>query len=230
MAVAATCLLSPGAGSRNGFGPPAQPSCTSALPGCSLARRSHLLARYSGRTLDAYRQDLRWYFQWAADRHLDVLTAARGHIELYRHDMEQRGLAPSTIDRRLSTVCGFYRFAHIDGRITSNPAQYVRRPKVHPTNERGLDRTELARFLFAAERLDHHHAALAALLGLNGLRVTETCDTSIEDIGFDRGHRTLSIMGKGAKPATIPLVPRTGRMLDLAIGERRSGPNSMVSK
>jgi site-specific recombinase XerD len=39
--------------------------------------------------------------------------------------MEQRGLAASTIDRRLSTVCGFYRFAHIDGRIGSSPAQYV---------------------------------------------------------------------------------------------------------
>jgi len=36
--------------------------------------------------------------------------------------MEERGLAASTIDRRLSTVCGFYRFAHIDGRIGSTPA------------------------------------------------------------------------------------------------------------
>ena len=52
--------------------------------------------------------------------------------------MEQRGLAASTIDPRLSTVCGFYRFAHIDWRIASNPAQYVRRPKVHPSEGRGL--------------------------------------------------------------------------------------------
>ena len=51
--------------------------------------------------------------------------------------MEGRGLAATTIDRRLSTVCGFYRFAHIDGRIASNPAQYVRRPKVHPTTPAG---------------------------------------------------------------------------------------------
>jgi site-specific recombinase XerD len=55
--------------------------------------------------------------------------------------MEQRWLAPATIDRRLSTVCGFYKFAHIDGIITSNPAQYVRRPQVHPTEASGLDRT-----------------------------------------------------------------------------------------
>jgi site-specific recombinase XerD len=73
------------------------------------------LARYNGRTLDAYRQDLRGLFDWAGIVGLDALTATRGHIELYRQHMEQRALAASTIDRRLSTVCGFYRFAHIDG-------------------------------------------------------------------------------------------------------------------
>jgi Phage integrase, N-terminal SAM-like domain len=69
------------------------------------------LARYSGRTLDAYRHDLRSYFQWALDAGLEVLVATRPHVELYWSAMEQRGLAASTIDRRLSTVCGFYRFA-----------------------------------------------------------------------------------------------------------------------
>ena len=82
-------------------------------------------ARYSGRTLEAYRHDLRWYFQWATNHGVAVMEASRAHIELFRAWMEDRGLAASTIDRRLSTVCGFYRFAHIDGRIHSNPAQYV---------------------------------------------------------------------------------------------------------
>ena len=39
-----------------------------------------------------------------------------------------------------------------------------------------------------------------------------------------RGHRTLRILGKGNKPATIPLVPRTARTIDLVIGERHEGP------
>ena len=64
-------------------------------------------------------------FQWAADHDLAV-----PHLERYWTSLEERGLAASTIDRRLSTACGFYRFAHIDGRISSNPAQYVRRPTV----------------------------------------------------------------------------------------------------
>lgn len=182
------------------------------------------LARYNGRTLDAYRHDLRTYFQWAVEVGLVVLEATRPHIELYRVALEQRGLAASTIDRRLTTVCGFYRYAHIDGRIAKNPAQYVRRPRVHPSERRGLDRTELGTFLFTAERFDHDRAALAVLLGLNGLRVSEACATNIEDLAFERGHRTLRIIGKGNKPATIPLVPRAARTIDLAVGERHEGP------
>jgi site-specific recombinase XerD len=182
------------------------------------------LARYSGRTLDAYRHDLRTFFQWAAAVGLAVLEATRPHIELYRTALEERGLAPSTIDRRLSTVCGYYRFAHIDGRIAANPAQYVRRPKVHPSEGRGMDRGELGAFLFTAERFDAAHAALAVLLGLNGLRVSEACSANVENLGFERGHRTLRIVGKGDKPAVIPLVPRTARTVDLAVGERSDGP------
>jgi len=199
-----------------------------ALHDAQLAAVAYL-ARYSGRTLDAYRHDLRGFFEWAADNNLSVLAATRPHIELWRSWMEDRCLAPSTIDRRLSTVCGFYRFAHIDGRIVSNPAQYVRRPQVHPSNARGLDRSELGVFLFTAEQYDRDHAALAVLLGLNGLRVSEACATNIEDLAIERGHRTrpshaVRIIGKANKPATIPLVPRTARTIDLAVGERSEGP------
>jgi site-specific recombinase XerD len=122
------------------------------------------LARYSGRTLDAYRHDLRAFFQWASDNQLLILNATRPHVELYLAAMEDRCLAPSTVDRRLSTVCGFYRFAQIDRRIPSNPAQYMRRPKVQPSEGHGMDRSELGTFLFTAERFDRDHAALAVLL------------------------------------------------------------------
>jgi integrase len=158
------------------------------------------LARYSSRTLEAYRHDLRALFQWAADYCVPVLEATRAHLELYRASMEERGLAASTIDRRVSTVCGLYRFAHIDGRITSNPAQYVRRPKVHPSEQRGLDGGELGRFLFTAERFDHAHAALAVLLGLNGLRVSEACETNIEDMGMERGIGSYASSAKATSP------------------------------
>ncbi len=95
---------------------------------------------------------------------------------------------------------------------------------MHRSEGRGPDHSELGRFLFGAEAFALDHAALAVLLGLNGLRVSEACATDIEDLKLERGHWTLRIMGKGARPTVIPLVPRTARTIDLAVGERSSGP------
>ncbi len=97
--------------------PLAAPSDRHSPPDEAELAAAAFLSPYQGRALDAYRYDLRAFFQWAADQRRGVLKAARSEIELYVRAMEGRGLAPSTIDRRLSTVCGFYRFAHIDGRI-----------------------------------------------------------------------------------------------------------------
>jgi integrase/recombinase XerD len=52
----------------------------------------------------------------------------------------------------------------------------------------------------------------------------EACAANVEDLGAERGHRTLRIMGKGNKPAVVPLVPRTARTIDLAVGDRAEGP------
>ena len=63
------------------------------------------LARYSSRTLDAYRHDLRCFFQWASDVDLAVLKAKRPHIELYRTSMEQRACS---VDDRSQVVDGLW--------------------------------------------------------------------------------------------------------------------------
>ena len=206
--------------------------------GCDEAQLAagSFLARYSGRTFDAYRDDLRGFFQWAADHDIGVLRATRPHIALFRAWLEERDLAASTIDRRLSTVCGFYRFAHIDGRISANPAQYVRRPQVHPSDARGLDRSELGVFLFTAEQFDRAHAALAVLLGLNGLRVSRRALPRSRTSGSSAGTGSWASSARATspprsrsspvlhEPSTWPSVnATTARSCAVAIGSASTG-------
>jgi integrase/recombinase XerD len=66
--------------------------------------------------------------------------------------------------------------------------------------------------------------ALISLLALNGLRVSEAIGADVEDLGLERGHRTLTILRKGGKVVTIPMAPRTARAIDLAVAERCQGP------
>ena len=184
------------------------------------------LARYSGRTRDAYAADLRTYLAWCGSRQLDVFAATRPHIELYvRWLAEDRHLALATVARRLSTVIGFYRCLVIDGRLDKSPAQYVRRPRVSADSQAlGLDRMQLGTLVALARGAGPMDAALITLLGLCGLRVSEACAVDLEDFDTQRGHRTLHIIGKGGKPAVIPLPPPVARALDQAAGERTAGP------
>ena len=85
----------------------------------------------------------------------------------------------------------------------------------------GLAGTRGGRRWCASLGQDH---ALISLLALNGLRVSEAIGADIEDLGLERGHRTLTILRKGGKVVTIPLAPRTARAIDLAVGERCDGP------
>ncbi len=78
------------------------------------------LARYREPTTSAYRQDLRCFWQWCADHQLAPLAAKRPHLELYLRHLEQRGYAPATVSRRLSTVAGLFRYAVIDELVASN--------------------------------------------------------------------------------------------------------------
>jgi site-specific recombinase XerC len=65
---------------------------------------------------------------------------------------------------------------------------------------------------------------VANLLGMLGLRVSEACVVDIGCLGEERGHRILRVVGKGVKPATIPLPVPVARALDAASGNREQGP------
>ena len=101
----------------------------------------------------------------------------------------------------------------------------MRRPRLdYESHATGLDRTELGALLVAAALGSAAEHALISLLALNGLRVSEATGADIEQLGLERGHRTLTITRKGGKVVTIPLAPRTARAIDLAIAERSGGP------
>jgi integrase/recombinase XerD len=183
------------------------------------------LAGYTGLTRDAYALDLRQYAGWCQQRHLRLFQARRADIECFARDLEARGRARATITLRLCTIAGFYRYAVEEELLDHSPAAHVRRPRLdYESHATGLDRIELGALLVAAGLGPAAEHALISLLALNGLRVSEATGASIEALGTERGHRTLTITRKGGKIVTIPLAPRTARAIDLAIGERCDGP------
>ena len=185
------------------------------------------LAGYSGNTRLAHHQNLRQFVAWCEDRGLGLFAVRRAHIELYARWLEERGAARATIGRRLSTVASLFRYCVEEELTSHSPATNVRRPRQRPESTiSGLDRNELGAFLVEAGLSGARDHALACLLALNGLPVSEVLGADIDDVGFERGHHTLRVQRKGGKTSIVPLALRTARTVHLAIRDRDQTGNA----
>ena len=156
----------------------------------------------------------------------------RPHLELYLRDLERRGYAPATISRRLSTVAGLFKYAVIDELVAANPTAAVTRPRVPWEGQRRtvLHPLEFAAVLSAARRHSDTAHALVALLGMLGLRVSEACNARVEDLRYAGGYELLRVLGKGARPAEIPLPIPVLRAVKAATEGRTHGPILLSAK
>jgi integrase len=122
--------------------------------------------------------------------HRPVRSRACPHRTVRPH---RRARSQSKIDdpRRLSTVCGFYRYCEQERLIDRDPGAHVRRPKQdYESSTLGLDPNELGAFLVQARLSGGRDHALASLLALNGLRISEALGADIDKLELNRGHRT----------------------------------------
>ena len=85
--------------------------------------------------------------------------------------------------RRLSTIAGFYRYCVEEHLLEASPAVHVRRPRIdYESKAVGLDRNELSMLLVQAGLAGGRDHALACLLALNGLRISEALNADIEHL------------------------------------------------
>lgn len=193
------------------------------------------LARYRGSTRETYRVSLKILWDWCAAMGVDPLEGMRRPVlELFvRYLEDERKNSPATVAHHISIIRGYYTFAEIDSYIQKSPAAHLRMPRVYLDESKtlGLDRMELGSLIQTARASSPSDAALIALMGMLGLRVSEACAVRIEDYqDIERGHRVLRLVGKGGKPATIPLPVPVLRALDAAAGERTCGPLLLRNK
>ena len=217
-----------GAGSASVAGLPVLASPAGGLvtePGVLERLAASWLVEYRGHTRVAYLRDLAAWSVFCRERELDLLVASRAVVAAYADHLLEAGLGAATINRKLSALTGFYRRAVELGLVASNPAEFVRRPKVSQEGVTpGLDRDELRRVLAAARLADTRTLALVSLLALNALRVSEAVSANAQDLSSERGHRTLMLTQKGGGRIRVPLAAPTAQALDAYLAGRETGP------
>ena len=159
-----------------------------------------------------------------------LLEATRKDIESFVHAQLEDGKARATVARKLSVLRSVYRFAVQEGALMVSPAAAVRAPKVGDESPRlGLSSTEARQLLQSVDRatpIGLRDRALLLLLLTNALRINEVLGLQVEDLREEGGYRVAAILGKGNKPALIPLAPVTWSALEdwLQVTEIEEGP------
>ncbi|MEV4711971.1 tyrosine-type recombinase/integrase [Micromonospora sp. NPDC049374] len=222
-----------------------RPSAYPALPDGPMAVTDAWLRnrRLSEHTRDAYRRDVAGWLAWCAARQLDPLRANFLHVNEYGRALENsvsartgRPLTPATVARKLSALSSWYDFLIKLRAVELNPVAGADRPRVDRDHSAtvGLAPDEVDALLAAAEAetgptAARNRAAVALLADL-GLRVGELVSLNLDDLGAERGHRSVRFVGKGGRSRRRALTPGTAYAVDAYLAERAAARRVEVAE
>lgn len=161
--------------------------------------------RLSEHTLSNYQRDLFQLKQFCDDRGTTWDTLDVQAVRRFMATQHQRGLAPKSLQRQLSSIRSFYRFLNQEGRCEQNPAAGVSGPKAAKKLPKTLDVDQLQQLLEqpADDPLSCRDLAMLELFYSSGLRLAELVSLDITSIDFR--DASLRVTGKGQKTRMLPV-------------------------
>ena len=169
-------------------------------------------------TLEAYRRDLTDLSAYLAGRRRTVATATTADLRAYLGELARRGLAASSVARRLSAIRQFHRFLYAEGHRGDDPSAILEGPKRGRSLPKILSVGEVDRLIAtarqaaelpgqpdrSAERLRAQRLlCLIELIYATGLRISELI--ALPASAARRDERMLIVRGKGDKERLVPL-------------------------
>lgn len=165
----------------------------------------------SEHTVDAYKRDLRRFFNYLSSEGVDSLddvdrTVVLSYVNYLRTNKDNgKTLTSRSISRNLSSLRTFYRYLNDNHYANSNPFLAIKIP--HQKNK-------LPDYLFEDEidilmncfdlndDFEYRNRTMFETMYGCGLRVSEIANLKISDV--DYGNQVLHIVGKGSKARIVP--------------------------
>jgi integrase/recombinase XerC len=203
--------------------PRAVPASASAdQPVADFLRQLSDERQLSEHTVRSYRKDLSDLQQFLTAYHgtpewswsvVDRLT-----LRAFMGWCQRRGLSRRTTARKLSAVRTFYRFLHLEDRVSANPTRAVRAPKAEKRLPGHLGAADVGAVFRSAElRAAENTLAgtrdlvvLEMLYG-SGLRLSELHGLDLNDL--DLVTEQAKVRGKGRKERLVPLTRAATRAI-----------------
>ena len=166
----------------------------------------------SSNSISSYARDLAKFEAFLLDSSKDFATLSVQDLTDFEVSLKAMGLALSSINRTLSAVKGFYKYASLEFDI-ANPTLEIVSAKIVRKLPKALSVDEVTSLIESAKRegdpISLRDFAMLELLYSSGGRVSEIVGINTSDISVtqtnDGDVTVLKLRGKGSKERLVPL-------------------------
>jgi integrase/recombinase XerD len=148
------------------------------------------------------------------------------HVAQYARQLDEAGLSPASVARKLAAISSWYAWLARRGHITASPAAGSARPRPgpHPPPTSALTRGQVLALMHAADTAPGPQrartAALIAVLLLTGARLSEITGADVADLGTSGGHPVLWVTRASGRRLGLPLPALAASRLDAYLAGR----------
>lgn len=184
-------------------------------------RRSLLPTEYAAATVSIYTISVARFASFLAQHGMPLVVAniTSEHIGEFLSDIV-RTRSAGTADTRFRGLRAFFKWAHDEGEITTNPMARMKKPKLPESPPRMLAEDELRRLLKACEGKDFEARRDMAMLRLfvdTGIRRSEMAYIALDELDLD--NNIVRVTGKAssrtaARTRVVPFGRKTALALD----------------
>ncbi|MBM3321794.1 MAG: tyrosine-type recombinase/integrase [Candidatus Eisenbacteria bacterium] len=181
--------------------------------------------RYSPRTVEAYRRDLRAWHTFAMKEMGEEEPALRdvtsSLLRSYLARLYDRRLAKTTRHRALAAIKSFFKDCHRRGLVDASPAAFLTFPKAERKLPSFLSPDEIDRLVSLPEGVwAARDLALIEMIYGAGIRLAEAAALDIGSIDLDA--REARVLGKGNRERIVPFGREAARAVRAYLAVRHA--------
>ncbi|MBO4365956.1 MAG: tyrosine recombinase [Eggerthellaceae bacterium] len=169
----------------------------------------------SDHTVRNYMVDLRDYLRWTERAQVDPLHPTHRQLRRYLGELDRAQYARRTVNRRLSSIRGFYRWLVANGFLETSPAEVLHGLKENKTLPHRISAHDMVGILSVwgpigtdgkpkeQTPVAMRNQAILEFLYACGVRVSEASNLLLSQV--DVRERQVRIIGKGNKERIVPI-------------------------
>ena len=155
---------------------------------------------------EAYGRDVAEFIAFAQGRRIaDLKDVTNTDVVAYLHYLKQAGRSASTVNRKVASIRGLFRFLISRGEIAEDPTDRIKSPRIERKKVEYLSMTEIDKLLSCPDDSGKgiRDRAILEVLYATGIRVSELIALDMEDINLRMGFVTCD--SSSSKARIVPL-------------------------